>query len=258
MGHQKAAYEILVDLYVPQTIFETDLGRALFGWYTRFDVMAGIMGGFDTALSREWFSYSQEYFENRIAEEPTNLMWKIEHQISVMRLIGKDMSTLFANQGKGDISPEQFFLENAKMTERMRNWKKDMDPALLDSRFLVMDIPVKQTPPGALFDPYIPGVLYSEPLWAMNLNMMDWYAIFLMHGLHTAQAMQTPPDGEHMSQLAEGLCQLYEIIAHHPETPRGASVGLQGGLGIAAFFLPKDEPHTMWMRRKLAIIESQG
>ncbi|QSZ33529.1 hypothetical protein DSL72_005097 [Monilinia vaccinii-corymbosi] len=258
LGHQKAAYEILVDLYAPQTIFETNLGRALFGWYTRFDVMAGIMGGFDSAIPREWFSYSEEYFRNQIAKDPDNLAWRIEYQISKMRLVGKDMSTLFAKKGKGEILHEQFIIENAKMTQRMKDWKNHIDPILLDSRFLVMDFAAAQKDPGALFDPHKPGVLYSGPLWLINLNLMDWYGMFLMHGLHTAQAMQTLPDVEHMSRLAENLCRLYEAITHYPETPKGAAVGLQGGLGIAAFFLPKDEAHTMWMRRKLAMIESQG
>ncbi|THV46369.1 hypothetical protein BGAL_0392g00080 [Botrytis galanthina] len=256
LGHQKAAYEILVDLYSPQTIFETGIGRAIFGWYTRFDVMAGIMGGFDASISREWFSYAQEYFKNRIAQEPDNLVWKLEHQSSAMRLVGKDMSTLFAKQGKGEITHEQFIFENAKMAQRMKDWKDNMDPALLDSRYLVTDFPPAQ--PGSLFDPCMPGLLYRGPLWAINIDSMDRYAVALMHGLHTAQAMQMPPDFEVMNRLSEDLCQMYEAILHHPETPKGAAVGLQGGLGIAVFFLSKDETYNMWMRRKLATIESQG
>ncbi|ESZ95495.1 hypothetical protein SBOR_4149 [Sclerotinia borealis F-4128] len=258
LGHQKAAYEILIDLYVPQTIVETDMGRALFSWYTRFDVMAGIMGGFDAAIPREWFSYSQEYFENQIAKDPISLGWRIEHQLSTMRLVGKDMSTLFAKKGRGEITHEQFVIENTKITQRMKDWKENMDPTLLDRRFLVMDFSPTQNHSGSLFDPYIPGVIYSGPLWVINVDLMDWHGMFLMHGLHTAQAMQTMPDLQHMSSLAEDFCQLYEAIMHHPETPKGSAVGLQGGLGIAAFFLPKDEAHTMWMRRKLATIESQG
>ncbi|EDN93882.1 hypothetical protein SS1G_09749 [Sclerotinia sclerotiorum 1980 UF-70] len=224
LGHQKAAYEILIDLYTPQTIFETGIGHALFGWYARFDVMAGIMGGFDASIPREWFSCSQEYFKNQIAMHPNSLVWRIEHQISAVRLIGRDMSTLFAKKGKGEITHEQFIVENAEMTQRMEDL---IDPTLLDSRFLVMDFSPTKKQARGLFDPYIP-------------------------------AMQALPDIEHMSQLSTDFCQLYEAILHHPEIPKGAAVGLQGGLGIAAFFLPKDEAHTMWMRRKLATIESQG
>ncbi|APA05342.1 hypothetical protein sscle_01g001120 [Sclerotinia sclerotiorum 1980 UF-70] len=255
LGHQKAAYEILIDLYTPQTIFETGIGHALFGWYARFDVMAGIMGGFDASIPREWFSCSQEYFKNQIAMHPNSLVWRIEHQISAVRLIGRDMSTLFAKKGKGEITHEQFIVENAEMTQRMEDL---IDPTLLDSRFLVMDFSPTKKQARGLFDPYIPGVLYSGALSLINLTLMDWRAMSLMHGLHTAQAMQALPDIEHMSQLSTDFCQLYEAILHHPEIPKGAAVGLQGGLGIAAFFLPKDEAHTMWMRRKLATIESQG
>lgn len=247
-----------MDLYTPQTIFETGIGLALFAWYTRFDVMAGIMGGFAASISREWFSYSQEYTENQVAKDPNNLAWRIEHQLSTMRLIGKDMSTLFARKAKGEITHEQFIVDNKKMTQRMMDWKKNMDPVLLGSRLLVMDFPPTRKHSEGLFNPYIPGVLYSGPLWPMNINLMDWHAMFLMHGLQTAQAMQTLPDAVHMGRLSEEFCQLYEAIMHHPETPKGAAVGLQGGLGIAAFYLPKDEAHTMWVRRKLAIIESQG
>lgn len=217
--------------------------------------MAGIMGGFDASIPREWFSCSQEYFKNQIAMHPNSLVWRIEHQISAVRLIGRDMSTLFAKKGKGEITHEQFIVENAEMTQRMEDL---IDPTLLDSRFLVMDFSPTKKQARGLFDPYIPGVLYSGALSLINLTLMDWRAMSLMHGLHTAQAMQALPDIEHMSQLSTDFCQLYEAILHHPEIPKGAAVGLQGGLGIAAFFLPKDEAHTMWMRRKLATIESQG
>jgi hypothetical protein len=70
--------------------------------------------------------------------------------------------------------------------------------------------------------------------------------------------MQTAPDAEHLARVSHLSCQLYEATLNSPETPKGAIVGLQGALGISAFFLPQDEVHFMWVRRKLAMVETQG
>lgn len=116
MGHQKAALEILTELYSPQTVMEDEKSRIILGWYMRFDLFAGLMGGFETVLSRQWFSYAQDYFQHRVQKEPDKLNWKIEFAIAQNRLIGADMSLLFAKAGKGEIPPELFFKENEELS----------------------------------------------------------------------------------------------------------------------------------------------
>lgn len=52
--------------------------------------------------------------------------------------------------------------------------------------------------------------------------------------------------------------QLFETVELYHESPPGTILALQASLGIACLFLPRDEAHAMWARRKLATIESHG
>ncbi|PQE28986.1 C6 finger domain-containing protein [Rutstroemia sp. NJR-2017a BBW] len=259
LGHQKAAHELLIHLYNPHSILETELGRIILSWYVRFDVSVGLMGGFDALLPREWVTVLHDWCERQIAKDPTNLVWKYEHQIAKTRILGNNITTLFAKKVRGEITHEQYLIENAEIMSTIRRWKDDMHPSLLDSRYLVMEFPdAPQDHRPQIFDPYTPGILYSGPLWLTNACLLDWYAIDIIYGLQTAQAMQTAPDAEHLARVSQMSCQLYESTLHSKETPKGAVVGLQGALGVSAFFLPQDETHFMWIRRKLAMVETHG
>jgi hypothetical protein len=169
-----------------------------------------------------------------------------------------DMSTVFARIGKGEITFDQFISENEAMRRRIEAWQTDMDPALQDKRFLVHDFSGARPPdPHDIVDPYIPGKIYSGPLWVMNVSMIDWHSIGLMHQYQTALTMKTQPSSE-LGLKAFESCQLFESVEFFPESPPGTILALQASLGIAALFLPRDEAHAMWARRKLAAIESQG
>lgn len=258
LGHQKAAYEILTELYTPQTVMQSEMSRVILGWYMRFDVFAGLMGGFETVLSRQWFSYAKGFLQQQVAREPVNLSWKIELAIAQLRLIAMDMSTVFAKIGKGEITHDQFVCENDAVGKRIQDWKTKMDPALQDSRYLVTDFTgSRPVGPDDIVDPYIPGIIYSGPLFVMNVCLIDWYSIDLMHRYQTALTMQTQP-GPELGVKAYESCQLFEAIEFYPESPPGTILALQASLGIACLFLPRDERHSMWGRRKLAAIEANG
>lgn len=232
--------------------------RVILGWYMRFDVFAGLMGGFETVLSRQWFSYSYEFFQHQAATELENLDWKIETAIAQYRLLATDMSLLFAKMGKGAVSHERFLVENDMIRKRIEEWQTKMDPALQDSRYLVTDFPNRRPfESDDIVDPYLPGILYSGPLWVMNGATLDWISIDLMHRYQTALTTQTQPSAE-LGIMAYRTCQLFEACEYYPGSPPGTVLALQASLGIASLFLPKDEKHSMWARRKLATIESHG
>ncbi len=258
LGHQKAAYELLTELYTPQTVMGDDMTRVILGWYMRFDVFAGLMGGFETVLSREWFSYAGDFYRQQVANEPTNLDWKIENAIAQHRLVATDMSLLFAKMGKGEISHAQFVKENEDIGRRIEQWKSKMDPALQDTRYLVTDFTgSRPLDPDDIVNPYIPGTLYGGPLFVMNIAIIDWYSIDLMHQYQTALATRTRPSQE-LGMKAYATCQLFEAIEFYPGSPPGALLSIQASLGIAILFLPRDMQHSMWARRKLATIEANG
>lgn len=140
----------------------------------RFDVFAGLMGGFETVLSREWFSSTYEFFQRQIESEPTRLKWKIDASIAKHRLLATDMSLLLVRMGKGELSIDQFMSENSEIGRRIEDWKTKMDPALQDKRFIVTDFSgARPRDPDSIVDPYLPGIIYNGPLWVMNLAMID-------------------------------------------------------------------------------------
>lgn len=258
LGHQKAAYEILVELYTPQTVMLDSMSRVLLSWYMRFDVFAGLMAGYETVLSREWFSYAQYFFQQKVAKEPNVLDWKIEYAMAQHRLNAMDLSLLFAKEAKGELSDEQFRAENEIIGRRLEEWKTKMDPALQDSRYLVTDFSgARPLPPDDIVNPYSPGIIYGGPLTAMNVAKLDWCSIGLMHKLRTALTLQAQPSSE-VEKLAYECCQLFEALEFWPQSPPGMVLACQATLGIASLFLPKDEKHFMWIRRKFATVESNG
>lgn len=153
---------------------QSEMSRIILGWYMRFDVFAGLMGGFETVLSREWFSSTYEFFQRQIESEPTRLKWKIDASIAKHRLLATDMSLLLVRMGKGELSIDQFMSENSEIGRRIEDWKTKMDPALQDKRFIVTDFSgARPRDPDSIVDPYLPGIIYNGPLWVMNLAMID-------------------------------------------------------------------------------------
>lgn len=78
-----------------------------------------------------------------------------------------------------------------------------------------------------------------------------------MHQYQTALTLKTQPSVE-LEKKAFATCQLYEALEYWPHSPPGTILAIQASLGIACLFLPRDETHSMWARRKLATIESNG
>jgi hypothetical protein len=249
---------MITGLYTPQTVMESEITRVILGWYMRFDVFAGLMGGFETVLSREWFSSCHDYCQQQILNDPTSFDWKIYHAVAGLRLIATDMSTVFARMGKGEITFDRFVSENESVGRRIAAWKTEMDPALQDERFLVYDFSAAPpVDPNDIVNPYIPGKIYQGALWPINVSIIDWYSIGLMHKYQTALTMKAQPSPQLTIDAFES-CQLFEALELFPGSPPGTVLALQASLGIAALFLPRDERHSMWARRKLATIESHG
>jgi hypothetical protein len=91
----------------------------------------------------------------------------------------------------------------------------------------------------------------------MNVSIIDWHSIGLMHKYQTALTMKMQPSAE-LSIKAFESCQLFESVELFSGSPPGTLLALQASLGISALFLPRDDKHAMWARRRLAAIEAQG
>ncbi|PFH56899.1 hypothetical protein XA68_15813 [Ophiocordyceps unilateralis] len=258
MGHQKAALEIITQIFEPGTVMDTAVGRMCLNWYSRYDNYVAIMGGFPTGLSRQWFDVTMVYCQSQAAAHPDHVRWKIDHRSAQLRLITFDMSMLYARGSRGQLSPQAFAREHTRLTQELHEWKHTWDPALTDPNYLVTDLSYrKEAGPEDIVDPYQPGTLFHMPLFTTTLITAEWHSIVIMH---LSQSAKTPSPTllAKFREHAYAACQYFEAVERWPGCPPGALVSLQPCISIAALFLPHDRQHQMWLRRKFALLDTLG
>ncbi|KAL8902790.1 MAG: hypothetical protein Q9207_004380 [Kuettlingeria erythrocarpa] len=258
IGHQKAAHSMLTEFYAVETIMESELRRNILAWYARFDLFVGFLSGYETVLGREWIGAKEKFHTERARQHPGDISLRLEAAVASHRFIALDMALLFAKLKVGGISVPEFLSENEVLTARIDGWRQSLGPLLTDERYIVTSFEgVPKQDEDDIVDPYRPGGLFRGPLFQMNFVLIDWLGSNIMHTYQTALITGRPaPPG--LSEMALELCRVFESVEYWPESDRGSILQAQAGLGIAALFLPKDERHTMWIRRKLANIEGQG
>ena len=258
LEHQKAAYAMLLQLYTVDSIMDVEIRRKILAWYSRFDLYAGLMSGYEMVLGREWFCANESYYQLQSRRNPSSTDCNIEAAIASHRVLAMDMALLFAKLPRGEISIEEFIKENELIAERFRTYRRNLAPLVDDQRYLVYSF---QTPrerdPEDIVDPYLPYGLYKGALWTVNFMLIDWLGLDVMHRYQTALMLKQQPPPE-LENMALELCRLFETIEYWSESPPGSVLKAQAGLGIATLFLPRDQRHVMWCRRKMAMIEAQG
>ncbi|KAK3487725.1 uncharacterized protein B0T23DRAFT_213097 [Neurospora hispaniola] len=258
MGHQKAALEVLTELYTPQTVMQTVVGRMILTWYTRFDVFTGIMASSETMLPREWFTTFVDYYEARAAENPDELSYKTEVCSGRLRMISMEMSLLFGRSARHQVTEEEYTAEHRRLYNALHEWKNSWDPALVDPEFLVTDVSMNgASDTDRIFQPLTPGLLFRPPLFTSTILTCEWNSITLMHGSQGT----SDPSSETLEKLREHayvICQICEAVETWPLSPAGSLIILQPCLGIAALFVPQEEAYQLWIRKKFALLERMG
>ncbi|KAK3704800.1 hypothetical protein LTR37_013631 [Vermiconidia calcicola] len=258
LGHQRAAHQILTDSFTPQTIMQDETRRKIITWYIRFDLFAGMMSGSETNLSREWFAACHEHYQRQAKDRPDDLGAKYEEFFSRSRLVATDVTLLFSQKGRGAISDEDFALKTEALIARVDADRIRVETAFTDSTNFIKRFPRQsKTNAKAITEYWDPEFLYGGELFTMNYVLIDFWAIDLMfkHNLAKVQGQQPTPE---MTRIALRKCKMFEAIEHCDQGAAGAILGCQASLGIACLFLPKDEIHTDWCRRKFALIEQTG
>lgn len=258
MGHQRAALELIIELFTPQTIVQTPLGRMAMRWYSRFDVFIGIMGSYPTSLPRAWFSAMVDYCDAQVAADPSSISWRVENCASRLRLVSMEMSLLFGKGVSQDITQEEYTAEHRRLADALNGWKNGMDATLRDPAYLVADFtPDRPADPADIVNPFAPGVLFRPPLFAATILSCEWHSITLMHGSQSA----SEPSEETLADLREhanAICQICATVESWPQSPGGSLIILHPCLAIAGLFVQRDAKHHMWIRKKLALLEGMG
>jgi hypothetical protein len=260
MGHQKAAYELLTELFTPKSAVQSPLGRLVVHWYSRFDVFVAIRGSFPTMLPTEWFTEYRDYCQAQtaLADETSQFHWHVEAELATFRHISRDISTLVARGSRGQMTPEEFASDHSQLVKRLDTWRTSWHPVVADPDYLVTDF--SYGPPATeddIVNPYTPGFLYSPPKFTTTMMAMLYLSCILMLKCQSPTTERQQLYRELAAHSYE-VCQIFELVSRWPGSPKGSIIATDPVLSMAALFLPLDTKHTTWFRQKLAMCEMAG
>lgn len=257
IDHHQASHALMREVLTPDSVTSNELHGYIFTWYSRFDVVAGILAGNEMVLGREWYIAKEEHDAQQAAMYPNDARRQGSLALSIIRRSGLDMASLYAKLSRGLISMDDFKAQNellAQTYERVRRILKSFD----NSEWTVTSYPHKEPlTDDDIVDPYVPGGLHHGPSWEINFAWIDYLGTATMFKLQSSVTLGHPPMSE-LAELAIEQCRIIETIERWPQRENGCMISFKNSLSIAALFLPKDEKHTMWCRRKLALMEQSG
>ncbi|KAH9833622.1 Fungal specific transcription factor domain, partial [Teratosphaeria destructans] len=260
LAHQRAALQILTELFTTETIMQDETRRKIIVWYLRFDLFAAAMSGGEPSLGRGWFVAATDFFTAQVADRPMDMSAQFEEYFAISRLLATDGALLLAAKRKNTITDEYFESETQKLLEEMAAFGKRISTTHSAPEAFVKQFPDAAPPsPDDITNFHDPYFLYGGSLFTMNYVLIDFWAIDLMFKYQIMSARNQQPTAE-LTCIALQLVKMFQAIewCSDPGKPRGAMLGCQASLGIASLFLPRDERHTMWCRRKYALIEQNG
>ena len=258
MGHQKAAHEMIKELYTPESIVENPQSRKLLTWYARFDVYAGLMAGNNTILSHEWLYAHESRARELLAVRPDDFGLKMEVLFAHHRILAYEMAQLFSKVPKGEVSIPEFLQEHQLFMQKVTAWKEDVLSFPSTDEYLVTNF--EGSPPldpDDIVNPYEPGRLYAGPHFVINYLRLDILAFEAVIKYQTALLLQQPPPPE-LFDLSLGQCQMFEAMELWSGSPAGAILPAQASLGLLCLSLPCEEKYTSWCKKKLVKMENSG
>lgn len=259
LGHQRAAHQILLDLFTPQTIMQDETRRKIIGWYIRFDLFAGMMSGGETNLSRDWFAASRDFYTRNSRDRPDETLAQLDCYFAESRLLATDIALLFAAKQKQAIGDAEFARKASQLLAQSAEFGQELDNAFTDPSSFVHTFP--NTPPPSeddIADYRDPNFLLEGDLFTMNFVKLDYWSIDLMLKYQLSMTSRDHQFQQELTGIALKKCKMIEMIQHYEHGPPGVVLGCQASLGIGSLFLPKEPKYTNWSRRKFALMEQKG
>ena len=259
LSHQRAAFEIIKELYTAQEMARDPTLRVVFKWYVHFDLSAGIVSGHGTFLDIEWYEAAYRMSLQEVESNPNVLARKYAERISWCQLVAAETAILFAQRSKGVLSDEDFAVRADRVEKMISDWEQDLNQSGLrdPNTFITNFTGAPPRDPEDIVDPYDPNFLHGGDLWPTNFAVLDLWSTKLLFLYQRAIAQRALP-GPEVVDLAYKLCQMFDALQFFPQGEPGSLFSSNASLGIAILFIAKDQAHTMWARRKLAHIESKG
>ena len=167
---------------------------------------------------------------------------------------------LYAKAARGELAGDDYLAEHRGLSQQLQDWKNAWDPSMTDTSLLVADFSskTKPYPQDDVVRPFIPGILYHEPLFASTLLTCEWHSIVIMHGCQAIMGDGAEAQRSMLGEHARAICQIFELVERWPSTPKGSLISIHACLAIATLFVTRDARHHNWIRKKFALLESMG
>lgn len=193
------------------------------------------------------------FYQEKCLEEPAEVLWKVYERTSAFRLILHSMASFFAL--RPNAPPRSDALRQYDdLTRRLIEWRQNWDASLTDSRYgVILSSPAGEADFAKSSEP---GVLFDNPIFSSSICTAEWHSMMMVHLSHHPENL--PGDPQEMRKHAYGACQVIGAVSQWDRAPPGALSMLHSILLVALKFLPQDEQHRFWVRRKLALIEATG
>ena len=247
---------------------DTQLGRTAMLWYLRFDVTVALMSGFVPKMERQWFDYMLDYYRDQAREFPHSLRLKMALASAEMRHMSMELSLIIAQANRGTISEADYVKQHAVLTVRIDKWRTEMDPALRDARYLVTNLEAHaqmtdEERREEIVDPFELGLLYGGPLFVMTALTVEWLSVAVMSRSQLPASLAATTQDRFvqymdLARYARTTAQIYEAVELWSDQPKGALIPIHSALGFSMLFLPHDQKHHWWFRKKLALQEQRG
>lgn len=114
INHHQAAHSLVREILTPDSSNSVELHTDIFLWYTRLDILVGLIRGTEVSLSREWYVGKEKYDARQAALDPDDLAKQLASVVSMNRRFGMEMVSLYAEMTRGVISSNR--LIEKKMT----------------------------------------------------------------------------------------------------------------------------------------------
>jgi hypothetical protein len=259
MGHQNAAYQIITELYTPETIMQDGTLRNILKWYIHFDIYVSVLSGAPSIISAQWLEEQHKFYVHQVQECPENISLRYEKHHSWIRLVGNNIGELFRRKMNGTITDAEFETLSSSLKRQLDDWEENLDPELVDSSKLVTNYETTAVMgPDDIVDPYQPGTIYSGNLFATNILILNFISLKNMFQTRLASLGGTPQPEETKFELAYRIAKIVDTVQYWRGSPPGALVGLRANFGLAVLLLPSGEKEIKWARKKFALIESHG
>ena len=257
IAHHRAARQMFLKKYKPADLPESYVSRQIFQWIARFDILGSLMAGSEPMFSRDWYAVNARWYEDQIDPGDIDIDNTLHYVGAGLKLVCVDLAFLGPKLQRGDITMSHFINENEAVAKRLDGLRTKIE-SLNDDYYTVKEFPERRPPEiDDIVDPYVPGGLYHGPLFFLNLTWLDWYATEQMQIYQISIVKGQPPPPE-LERLSLEQCRIYETIDRWPHSPEGTIHGAIACLGLSVVFLPRDQRHTMWCRKKLAAVEQRG